>query len=324
MVAYTRQPAARVSVPSGGSWWEQHLDSYAQSQNYIRFSTLWWVVVGATLGHELSTAGNRRFSTLWWVVVGATTVSVIQYARESLFQYPLVGRGGSNIRCEMITAVNRSVSVPSGGSWWEQPPYVTAAWPGNRVSVPSGGSWWEQLYPPALRWRGENRFSTLWWVVVGATPPAGTEPAPEIGFSTLWWVVVGATIGLVLFEGGMIYVSVPSGGSWWEQPIRPRRTVGRGRGFSTLWWVVVGATSNRGRQSDRDRRFQYPLVGRGGSNRSGRTAPYATFPSFSTLWWVVVGATRSMIPYHLSSHSFSTLWWVVVGATRALHPQKQV
>ncbi len=86
-------------------------------------------------------------------------------------------------------------------------------------------------------------------------------------------------------------VSVPSGGSWWEQrfvkdgvgtlaSLFQYPLVGRGgsninssmvrnicrHGFSTLWWVVVGATQAHNPLWESPWRFQYPLVGRGGSN----------------------------------------------------------
>ncbi len=37
-----------------------------------------------------------------------------------MFQYPLVGRGGSNYQRLTIPTSGKWVSVPSGGSWWEQ------------------------------------------------------------------------------------------------------------------------------------------------------------------------------------------------------------
>ncbi len=90
----------------------------------------------------------------------------------------------------------------------------------------------------------------------------------------------------------MLNVSVPSGGSWWEQ-----HTTASGFG---------GA----------EQRFQYPLVGRGGSNPDDRLPSDRAALCFSTLWWVVVGATALVVRALTTKLCFSTLWWVVVGATR--------
>ncbi len=160
---------AEVSVPSGGSWWEQHEPPNLSAWTGPCFSTLWWVVVGATCGRDARDRGRHSFSTLWWVVVGATRLSQkrfgltlrFQYplvgrggsnqaerdawhSEEKLFQYPLVGRGGSNLLPDAIFPLGTEVSVPSGGSWWEQHRPGLCLYCRSEVSVPSGGSWWEQ------------------------------------------------------------------------------------------------------------------------------------------------------------------------------------
>ncbi len=207
-----------------------------------------------------------------------------------MFQYPLVGRGGSNGLA--LAAVFRycAVSVPSGGSWWEQPRCGTRSLVAPSVSVPSGGSWWEQ-------------------------PKVGCPPtAPH-------------------------YVSVPSGGSWWEQPYSRLSIHAVSMSFSTLWWVVVGATVRGWRTQRLLLRFQYPLVGRGGSNSAGgfdtAAGTKVSVPSGGS-WWEqrLVQRTLSALyqvsvpsggswweqpQEHLEANMtlsrFSTLWWVVVGAT---------
>ncbi|MCL4872039.1 MAG: hypothetical protein KJ063_24020 [Anaerolineae bacterium] len=57
----------------------------------------------------------------------------------------------------------------------------------------------------------------LWWVVVGATNENEVAISNVCRFSTLWWVVVGATVCQRWCGYTSFAVSVPSGGSWWEQ-----------------------------------------------------------------------------------------------------------
>ncbi len=237
------KPYCYVSVPSGGSWWEQPRIIDAIASRKRGFSTLWWVVVGATRLYRVNVVRYRSgFSTLWWVVVGATLTSTGRAIVNLTFQYPLVGRGGSNSGREVgRRGAGRVFQYPLVGRGGSNITQIYCQDVGGEVSVPSGGSWWEQrglgLYPPAPRWR----FSTLWWVVVGATirsvecdcsatkfqyplvgrggsnSPRLTSPLLQLGFQYPLVGRGGSNTKVRNNHLGINIVSVPSGGSWWEQ-----------------------------------------------------------------------------------------------------------
>ncbi len=234
-----------------------------------------------------NTSGIKCFSTLWWVVVGATWLPGIdmivatpfQYPLvgrggsnplqrptrppKCWFQYPLVGRGGSNAKLEHVDEAYLNVSVPSGGSWWEQLSY-------SHVTLPI-----TKMFQYPLVGRGGSNY--------GRAPGALRRPGVSVPSGGSWWEQPAV---ILQFDDAQ-RVSVPSGGSWWEQP-------------SCRWDEIVGVMFQYplvGRGGSNDVRttglrqgllFQYPLVGRGGSNtvklRVQQHVPHVSVPSGGS-WW---------------------------------------
>ncbi len=109
-----------VSVPSGGSWWEQRSGRGINQRGR-------WVSVPS--------GGS------WWEqLIYTAALPMI-----TKFQYPLVGRGGSNTRPQPPQPLNKKFQYPLVGR--------------------GGSNVWVAKFTRC----DISRFSTLWWVVVGAT-----------------------------------------------------------------------------------------------------------------------------------------------------------